>query len=64
MGAMSGQTPDKDYVPLPGGGTAVYNAGTLGYYEHADWEGSARLETRTDGAPTWRWRRCRGPASA
>src|SRR6185437_13176389 len=27
-------------IPLPGGGAAVYNAGGLAYYRHADWLGS------------------------
>lgn len=31
------------YVHLPGGGTAVYTNGTLGYYRHPDWLGSSRL---------------------
>jgi RHS repeat-associated protein len=31
------------YIPLVGGGTAVYTNGTLSYYRHTDWLGSARL---------------------
>jgi hypothetical protein len=34
----------KAFVPLPGGATAVYGSGgTLAYYRHPDWLGSARL---------------------
>jgi len=41
---MSGTTLTKAFVPLPGGGTAVYNTTSgLAYYRHADWLGSSRL---------------------
>jgi len=43
IAVMTGQTADTAYVPLPGGGAAVYQAGSLAYYRHADWEGSGRL---------------------
>ena len=42
---MNGQTLTKAFVPLPGGGTAVYNSGGLAYYRHPDWLGSSRLAT-------------------
>lgn len=31
------------YIHLPGGATAVYTNGALGYYRHPDWLGSSRL---------------------
>jgi hypothetical protein len=31
--------------PLPGGGTAVYNASSLNYIRHKEWLGSSRLAT-------------------
>jgi RHS repeat-associated protein len=40
---MSGSTNPRAEVPLPGGGEAVYAAGTLEYYRHGDNLGSARL---------------------
>ena len=33
----------KSFVPLPGGGTAVYAPGGLQYYRHPDWLGSSRF---------------------
>jgi RHS repeat-associated protein len=42
---MSGQTLQKAFASLPGGGTAVYNASGLAYYRHADWLGTSRLAT-------------------
>ena len=45
MALMTGQTADSEYVPLPGGGAAVYQSTTLAYYRHVDWQGSARLAT-------------------
>ena len=42
---MNGQSLQKAFVPLPGGGTAVYNSGGLAYYRHPDWLGSSRLAT-------------------
>ena len=35
----------KAFAPLPGGGTAVYNASGLQYYRHPDWLGSSRFSS-------------------
>jgi RHS repeat-associated protein len=35
----------KGTVPLPGGSTAIYNAGGVNYIRHKDWLGSSRLAT-------------------
>jgi len=35
----------KGMVPLPGGGTAIYNSSGLDYIRHKDWLGSSRLAT-------------------
>ena len=35
----------KGFAPLPGGGTAVYNASGLQYYRHPDWLGSSRFSS-------------------
>ena len=35
----------RGYVPLPGGGKAVYVSSGLSFYLHPDWLGSGRLET-------------------
>ena len=35
----------KGMVPLPGGGTAIYNGSGLNYIRHKDWLGSSRLAT-------------------
>jgi RHS repeat-associated protein len=35
----------KGTIPLPGGGTAVYNGGGLNFIRHKDWLGSNRLAT-------------------
>jgi RHS repeat-associated protein len=45
LALMNGTTLVKGFVPLPGGPTAVYAAGTTGplFYRHADWLGSSRL---------------------
>ena len=45
LALMNGATLIKAFVPLPGGPTAVYAAGTTGplFYRHADWLGSSRL---------------------
>jgi RHS repeat-associated protein len=49
---MSGATVQKAFIPLPGGGTAVYTTGSsVAYYRHSDWLGSSRLAT-TPTAPT------------
>lgn len=54
LALMNGTTVQKAFIPLPGGGTAVYTAasnGSVAYYRHADWLGSSRLAT-TPAAPT------------
>ncbi|HVA64011.1 MAG TPA: hypothetical protein VNF74_09830, partial [Terriglobales bacterium] len=43
LAVMSGQALDAAYIPLPGGGTAVYHDAALAYYRHADGLGSSRL---------------------
>jgi RHS repeat-associated protein len=49
LASLVTQTVQRGYVPLPGGGTAVYNnyngASGLSYYSHPDWLGSGRLLT-------------------
>jgi RHS repeat-associated protein len=35
----------KAFIPLPGGGTAVYTSTGLAYYRHTDHLGSSRLAT-------------------
>jgi RHS repeat-associated protein len=45
LALMSGQTLTKAFVPLPGGGTAVYTGTGLAYYRHPDWLGTSRLAT-------------------
>ena len=40
---MVGQTLTNAYIPLPGGGFAIYGASGLAQYNHADWAGSARV---------------------
>jgi RHS repeat-associated protein len=35
----------KGTIPLPGGGTAIYNGSGLSYIRHTDWLGSSRLAT-------------------
>jgi RHS repeat-associated protein len=42
---MSAQSLQKAFVPLPGGGSAVYTSAGLAYYRHPDWLGSSRLAT-------------------
>jgi len=51
LAVMNGQTMLKAYVPLPGGGTAVYTNTGLTYYRHSDHLGSSRLAT-TPNSPT------------
>jgi YD repeat-containing protein len=47
---MNGSSLTKAFIPLPGGGTAIYNSGGLAYYRHPDWLGSSRLtSTQTRG---------------
>jgi RHS repeat-associated protein len=43
LALMNGQTLQKVFVPLPGGGAAMYAASGLSYYRHSDWLGSSRL---------------------
>jgi RHS repeat-associated protein len=56
LALMSGQSLQKAFVALPGGGTAVYTGSGLDHYRHSDWLGSSRFastSTRTvlyDGA--------------
>ena len=45
LAVMSGSTLTKAFIPLPGGGQAVYNSSGLQYYRHPDWLGSSRLAT-------------------
>ena len=45
LAVMNAQTMLKAYVPLPGGGTAVYTSTGLTYYRHSDHLGSSRLAT-------------------
>lgn len=40
---MSGSTLQKAFIPLPGGGQAVYNSSGLLYYGHSDHLGSIRV---------------------
>ncbi len=54
LALMNGQTVQKAFVPLPGGGTAVYSGTTLAYYRHADWLGSSRFAS-TATAPTTKY---------
>jgi RHS repeat-associated protein len=52
LALMSGTTVQKAFIPLPGGGTAVYTTGSsVAYYRHADRLGSSRLAS-TPTAPT------------
>jgi RHS repeat-associated protein len=43
----SEKPPDRGFVGLPGGATAVYNSSGLQYYRHSDWLGSSRLASTT-----------------
>ena len=54
LALMNGQTLQKAFVPLPGGGTAVYNSAGVLYYRHADWLGSSRFAS-TPTAPTTKY---------
>jgi RHS repeat-associated protein len=52
LALMNGTTLQEAFVPLPGGGAAVYTTGSsVAYYRHADWLGSSRLAS-TPTAPT------------
>ena len=49
---INGSNLTKAFLPLPGGGTAIYNSTSSSpvYYRHADWLGSSRLtSTATQG---------------
>ena len=43
MTIFNGQTVTKNFVPLPGGGTAVYTPNGLLDVRHPDWLGSSRF---------------------
>jgi len=43
LALMNGTTLVKAWVPLQGGGKAVYNSTGLAYYQHGDWLGTSRL---------------------
>jgi len=43
LALMNGQSLQKAFVPLPGGGAAVYTSSGLAFYRHADWLGSSRF---------------------
>src|ERR1700744_5673086 len=43
LALMSGQSLVNALIPLPIGAIAVYNSSGLAQYNHADWQGSARL---------------------
>ena len=50
LALMNGQTLSKAFLPLPGGGSAVYTNGlTLSYYRHPDWLGSSRFASLPTG---------------
>jgi len=54
LALMNGTTMEESFIPLPGGGTAVYTVtsnGNVAYYRHADWLGSSRLAS-TPVTPT------------
>jgi RHS repeat-associated protein len=43
---MNGQSFQKSFAPMPGGGATVWQASpSLVYYRHADWQGSSRFAT-------------------
>lgn len=43
LALMNGQTLQKAFCALPGGGAAVYTSSGLAYYGHTDWLGSSRF---------------------
>ena len=43
MTIFNGQTVTKNFVPLPGGGAAVYNTTAFQDVRHADWLGNSRF---------------------
>jgi RHS repeat-associated protein len=53
LALMNGATVQDAFIPLPGGGTAVYTTGSsVAYYRHADWLGSSRLASTPIAATT------------
>jgi len=52
LALMSGQTVSKAFVPLPGGGQAVYSGTAVSYYRHPDWLGSSRLASSATQSQT------------
>ena len=48
LAQMNGSTLVKAAMPLPGGGTAVYNNTGFSHLRHKDWLGSSRLATKWD----------------
>ena len=46
---MNGATLQQYIVPMVAGMQAVYNSSGLQYYRHADWLGSSRFATKSDG---------------
>jgi len=51
LALLNGSTVQEAFIPLPGGGTAVYNSTGLAYYRRADWLGSSHLAS-TPTSPT------------
>lgn len=47
MQILNGQTVARNFVPLAGGGTAVYNTSALQDVRHPDWLGSSRFASTT-----------------
>ncbi|MHB8753412.1 MAG: RHS repeat domain-containing protein [Candidatus Acidiferrales bacterium] len=43
LALYNGSTLVQAFIPLPGGGTAIYNASGLQYYRHPDWLASSRF---------------------
>jgi YD repeat-containing protein len=46
LGFVNGQTMTKIRIPLPGGGQAIYNGGTLAKFNHPDWQGNIRVASK------------------
>ena len=50
LGVEHNTVPADVAFPLPGGGEAVYDgSGSVAYFRHPDWQGSARVEVAWDG---------------
>jgi RHS repeat-associated protein len=47
LAIMSGQVLTAGFVPLPGGGFAVYQESGIRQYDHPDWLGSSRMYSTT-----------------